>query len=173
METIIVNEDNLKDDEITEIVQRVKVIIINSNKEILLGYSHNDYQFPGGYVEEGESFEETINREVEEETGIVLDVKKLEPFACNIGYYKDYPEKGNNRKNEIYYYEVFSDAKPNLNNTNYTEAEKEGNFELRYIPIADVRRTLEENTKQYGDRKCIAKEMLELFDIYEKLKNVI
>lgn len=54
MKNIITNQYNLTDYEITEIVRRVKILIINSNDEILLGYSHNNYQFPGGHVEDGE-----------------------------------------------------------------------------------------------------------------------
>ncbi len=54
MEQIIVNKDCIQEKEITEIVKRVKAIIINSKNEILLGYSHNDYQFLGGDVENGD-----------------------------------------------------------------------------------------------------------------------
>ena len=51
MKEIIRNESNLKEIDVTEVVKRVKLLIINSNNEILLGYSHSDYQFPGGHVE--------------------------------------------------------------------------------------------------------------------------
>lgn len=54
MEQIIVNKDCIQEKEITEIVKRVKAIIINSKNEILLGYSHDDYQFLGGDVENGD-----------------------------------------------------------------------------------------------------------------------
>ena len=52
MKEIITNKYNLKEEDLTEIVKRVKVLLINSNSEILLGYSHNEYQFPGGHVED-------------------------------------------------------------------------------------------------------------------------
>lgn len=55
MKQIITNKYNLKDSDMTEIVKRVKILIINSKNEILLAYSHNDYQFPGGHVEENET----------------------------------------------------------------------------------------------------------------------
>lgn len=75
MKRFITNVDNLKDSDITEVVKRVKVLLINSKNEILLGYSHNMYQFPGGHVEKGEPLTNTVNREVLEETGIELDLK--------------------------------------------------------------------------------------------------
>lgn len=89
MKAIITNDFNLKEEDVTEVVKRVKILLINSKNEILLGYSRNEYQCPGGHVEKGESLVDTINREVQEETGIELNVKKAEPFACNIGYYKE------------------------------------------------------------------------------------
>lgn len=167
MKELITNKYNLKEEEMTEVVKRVKILIINSNNEILLGYSHNDYQFPGGHVEENEELIETVNREIKEETGIELNLNYIEPFARKSGYYKDWPEEGKNRKIEIYYYEVKTDEKPNLNNTSYTEHEKEGNFELRYIPLSKVEEELEKNINEYGDKKGIGKEMLELFKAYK------
>ena len=106
MEKIITNDYNLKEEDMTELVMRVKILLINSKNEILLGYSHNEYQCPGGHVEEGESLISAINREIQEETGIELNIKEAEPFACSIGYYKDWPAVGKNRKTEIYYYEI-------------------------------------------------------------------
>ncbi len=53
MKKIVVNNEyNLTDADMTEVVQRVKGLLINSKNEILLGYSHHEYQFPGGHVEE-------------------------------------------------------------------------------------------------------------------------
>lgn len=167
MKEIITNKYNLKEEDLTEIVKRVKVLLINSNSEILLGYSHNEYQFPGGHVEDKEELITAVNRELLEETGINLNVKDIEPFIKMSGYYKDWPELGKNRKIEIYYYEIKTDEKPNLNNTNYTEEEKKGNFKLTYIPLSKVEEELTKNVNEYGDKKGIAKEMLEIFKIYK------
>ena len=83
MKQIITNKYNLTDSDMTEIVKRVKILIINSKNEILLAYSHNDYQFPGGHVEENETLIQAINREVLEETGIELKSYKL---RCIVTY---------------------------------------------------------------------------------------
>lgn len=171
MKQIITNKYSLADSDMTEVVKRVKVLLVNSNKEVLLGYSHNDYQFPGGHVEKNETLIQTVNREVLEETGIRLRVTELEPFACAIGYYKDWPAEGKNRKIEIYYYEVKTDEKPNLKNTKYTENEKNGNFELRYISLTEVENVLKTNVEKYGDKRGIAREMIDLFAIYKESIN--
>ena len=171
MEKIIFNVDNLKEEDMTEVVKRVKIFLINSKNEILLGYSHHDYQCPGGHVEENEDFINAINREVKEETGMELHIKEAEPFACAIGYYKDWPSEGKNRKIEIYYYEIKTDEKPNLNNTKYTKSEKAGKFELRYIPIEDVENEFIKNSKINGDKHGITKEMLKVFKVYKDLEH--
>lgn len=170
MKEIITNKYNLKEKDMTEIVKIIKVFIINSNNEVLLRYSHNDYQFSGGHVEDGETLIQTVNREIMEETGMELGIETLEPFACALGYYKDWPTEGKNRKIETHYYEVETDEKPNLENTNYTEDEKDGNFELRYIAFDNIEGELKSNAKKYGDSKGIAREMLELFELYKNNK---
>lgn len=167
MKEIITNKNNLTEADITEVVKRVKILAINSKKEILLGYSHNEYMFPGGHVEDGESLLQTVKREMLEETGIDLEVENIEPFAMSLGYYKDWPAEGKNRKIEIYYYEIKMDEKPNLNKTSYTENEKNGGFELRYIPLNEVEDELRKNAEEFGDKHGIAREMLELFEIYK------
>lgn len=167
MKEIVTNKYNLTEEDMTEVVKRVKILLVNSNDEILLGYSHHNYQFPGGHVEENEELIDTVNREILEETGMDLKLKDLEPFARNLGYYKYWPEEGKNRKIEIYYYEVKTDEKPNLDNTSYTESEKDGGFELRYIPLSNVEEELKKNAEEYGDKKGIAREMLELFSLYK------
>lgn len=170
MKQIITNKYNLADSDMTEIIKRVKVLLINSNDDVLLGYSHNNYQFPGGHVEENETLVQAVNREVLEETGMELNATDIERFACAVGYYKDWPSEGKNRKIEIYYYEVKTDEQSNLENTKYTENEKDGNFELRYIPLGKVENILKENAEEYGDKKGIAREMIELFEFYKSTK---
>lgn len=167
MKKFINNTNNLKETDINEVVRRVKVLLINSKNELLLGYSHNEYQFPGGHVEEKETLVDAVNREIEEEIGVNINATNIEPFACSIGYWKDWPEVGKNRKTEVYYYEIFSDIKPNLNNVSYTDHEKDGKFRLEHVPLDKIEIVLDDNIKKYEDKHGIAREMKELLKYYK------
>lgn len=64
------------------------VAVIEKDGKILLGQKEKDrgpypntWLIPGGGVEEGESFEEAIRREIKEETG--LEVSNLEKIGIN------------------------------------------------------------------------------------------
>lgn len=72
MKEVIYNYDNLKENEVDEVVIRCKGVIVNDDNEIMLGFSHNTYQFPGGHLEDGETLLDCLKREIKEETGIKL-----------------------------------------------------------------------------------------------------
>ncbi len=167
MREIIHNKDNIKDEDVTEVVTRVKALIVNSKNEILLGYSYHEYQFPGGHVEDKERLISAVNRELLEETGMKMDLN-IRPFDKLVNYYKNYPKKGQNRKNEIYYYEIKSNRKINLNRTDYTEEEKDGDFVLEYVPLDEVEKVLVNNAKKYGDINGISDEMIEILKVYKE-----
>lgn len=50
----------------------VRGIILDGSKVFILKNNKGDYKFPGGGVEVGESMSEALKREVEEETGFLL-----------------------------------------------------------------------------------------------------
>ena len=166
MEKRIIDEYNIKGEKIQETETRVKSILVNDKNEVLLGYAKNVYQFIGGHVEEKESLIETIKREIEEETGIKLNVnEKQRPVYYYAKYMKN--EENQNKKMEIYYYIMKCNKKINYNNTNYTLEEKENNFELRYIPIPKLKQEIIENCEKYENARRVGAEMLEVIDAIE------
>ena len=169
MKTIIYNKENVTDEEVTRRVIRVKALLINSNNELLLGYSHDTYQFIGGHIEEGEDMIEGLKREVEEESGILLKDEKINPFFLRKKYLRNYPNESDISCYEYYYYTINTDRLPNLGNVNYTEAEKVGKFELRYIPLDQLEEEFEENKKVSERTAIVQEENLEAIKIYKNL----
>lgn len=133
MKEIIYNYDFLTDNDITRCTKRAKMIIENSKNEILVVYSHKNYFLVGGHVEDNESFEECIAREIKEETGIDIPYEKREPFLSIKYFDKNYPNVGENTKCINNYYFIKYDLVPNLDNINLTDDEKDGGFRLEYI----------------------------------------
>lgn len=101
MKIVVHNDDNLKENDINERIYRARGVIINSRDEILLGYCKGTYQFLSGYLEEEETIEECLKREVQEETGLVINSNNLKPFYAIKYYSKDWPEVGINIQNLI------------------------------------------------------------------------
>ncbi len=160
MKEIIYNYDYLKDEDITETVIRMKALIIN-NKNIILGNENNIYQFPGGHLEDSETFEECLKREVLEETGIEIDNNEIKrPFMKVTYLNKDWPEIGKNRKAEIYYYLIETIKNPDMSKVNYTEHEKQGNFKIESIPLNESIKIIEVNIPKNEKNKVIAPDMI-------------
>lgn len=68
-------------------------IILNQNKIVTLeNKSNNKMWFPGGGVEIGEKLEEGLKREIQEETGINVKIKRLLFFRENFFYYQPLDE---------------------------------------------------------------------------------
>ena len=170
MKEVIYNYDNLKDEDIDETVIRIKGLLINSNNEIMLGYSHKTYQFPGGHLEEGETKEEGLLREIKEETGIELKDIVLKPFEKITHYSKNYRETGKNRQNIIYYYIIKTDAKEDMDNTSFDEWEKEGNYVVKTIPLDQVEQVLIDSIKDNPINEVIVEEMLDVLKEYKKIR---
>ena len=159
MKTIIYNYDKIKEETITDKVVRVKALIINSKNEILLGEAFDTIQFPGGHLEENESVQEGLTREVREETGIILK-DNYEPFFAIKYYMKDFPVIGNNRSIEIYYFYISTDEMYNLNNIYLDDQERTGDFKLFYVPLKKFRKVLYKNIDLIEINRIITSEML-------------
>lgn len=157
------NSNNLSIDLIDEIIIRVKALIINSKKEIILGYCNKTYQFPGGHLEEGESLEQALIREIKEETGISFSCVTT-PFLKVTHRTLNYHNTGRNCQNEIYYYLIKSDEEPDINNNNLDKYEIEGAYEIKKIPLKDFEKTLQASIYDNPQNQIISMEMLEAYN---------
>lgn len=169
MKEIVYNPDNLKDEDMDELVVRTKGLLINSKNEITLGYAHKTYQFPGGHLEEGETLEECLIREIKEETGIELKDYSLTPFLKTIYYTENYKGSGKNRKNEIYFYVVNTDEVVNIDNSSLDDWEREGNYIAKTMPIEEAEKIIISTVKDNPINEVIVYEMLEALKEYKNL----
>ena len=166
MKEIIYNYDYLKESDITEVVIRMKALIIN-NDNIILGNESSILQFPGGHLENNETFEECLKREIMEETGIEITDNEIErPFMKVTYLNKNWPEMGKNRKSEIYYYLIKTNKEPDVTKVNYTEHEKQGNFKIDKIPLNSAIEIIRKNIPNNEKNKVIAPDMIMAIEEY-------
>ena len=166
MKEIIYNYDNLEEKDITETVVRTKALIINNN-QLLLGNENQIYQFPGGHLEENETLEDCLKREVREETGIEIEDREINsPFMKVTFLNKDWPSEGKNRKAEIYYFVIQTDKSPNLDKVQYTKHEQEGNFKIESIPLTSAIEVIQNNIPNNEKNKVIAPDMIQAIEEY-------
>ena len=173
MEIQIKNLDNLKDTEIHDFVTRVKIFLVNNN-EIIIANCNGCYQLPGGHAEEGEDLISTVKREIEEETGISLNLEEITPPFFEVRKYtKNHDRNGRNKLSKIVYYLVYTNKKPDLNKIHLTEHEKENNFKIDLIPLNNFESTLQNiiNNSNVEVNKIIAAETLFAFKELEKFLN--
>lgn len=172
VKTIIYNKNNLKNSDMTEFAIRTKGLLINDKNEILLGRENNILQFPGGHLEENETFDECLKREILEETGIILDDNEFDKYFFKIIYKnKDYPSLGKNRMCEIYYYVINTNKLPDITKINLTEAEKNNNFEVVYYKLDEVISVLLDNLDKDERNYAITPDMILVIKDYLKKAN--
>lgn len=168
MQRVFINEDNLEKKDLDYEVIRVKGIIVNGNDEVLLAHNNNTFQLVGGHLEEREDMEEALLREVKEETGI--EIKDINgPFMLVEAYYKNYFNSYKNVHSKVYYYKLFSDDLPNLDETNYDILERQTDFELFYVPIKKLLLFLDESLKKGKMDKNIYNEMMFALKEYDRV----
>lgn len=170
MKEIIYNNDNLELSDVTSISVRIKVLLINNGK-LLIGNEEGCYMFIGGHKEDNEELIDTLKREVQEETGIKLDNEIInEPFLKIMYLNKDYPEIGENRESDIYYYAVKTHKLPDLENVNYTENELKKHFELINIDLDNAIKIIKENIPNHKKNEVISRDMIIALEEYERIK---
>lgn len=172
MEEITFNEDNIKTAEIDEVVVRTKALIINNQNEILLGLSNNTFQFPGGHLEENETLEDCIIREVKEETGMDISNYSLTPFLKISYFHKNYNHTHKNRRNDLYYFLINCDLKYDLNQTSYDELEIANHYKIKIISLDEIDDILKSYLDKNPINKYVTKEMLMALNEYRQLIKV-
>ena len=167
MKRVIINNDNLDTTKIDETVIRVKALMKNDKEEMLIVHNNYTYQFPGGHWKEYESLEESLSREIKEETGITLKIE-LGPFMVIEEYYSNYLDTGKTRCNKIYYYIVHNEEGPKIEEMSLSELERTTDFNLFYIPVKNMNQFLEQCIENHSIERVIGEEMLAVMQEYQE-----
>lgn len=167
IEIVKYNDDDLKDNEIDEVVTRVRAFIISSKNNMIVGYDEEGYQLLGGYIGAGEDIMQGLVNIIYNNSGILLDAKDtIEPFYEIRYYNKDYKGSGNNRLSDLIYFCVKTDKLPNFKKLKLTDKELS-----EKMPLEVIRRSaFGKEIKDYIDNetnpvnKIKAKELLMAFE---------
>ncbi len=173
MKELIINKDELNDNDVQEVVTRVKAIMLNENHEMLLAYCDCDYQFPGGHLKDNEDVYSGLIREIKEETGIESKKEDYYPFMIIKHYEKNYFRTNNNRLNIMIYFIYKNIANINIKETNISDYERKNDFKLCYVNLDDVEDLLIDHTKNFPRFKNLAYEMLPVLDEYKHYYDLV
>ena len=171
MKVETINLHNLTMSDIQKQQHRVKIILLNSKNEILLCRRNGVYNFIGGHIEKGEGTLECAQREVREETGMMVKLRDFElPFYKLQCYEKNYYNLGLNYYTTIQFLVGNTDEQIDLNKRQLDENELKQVFTLEYIPYKQLREILEENRiiAKKENREFIINEMLHVLEQYDE-----
>ncbi len=169
MKRIVINNDNLDILNIDETVIRVKALMTNNKGELLIVHNNHTYQFPGGHWKKTESLEETLRREIKEETGITVKIE-TGPFMVIEEYYDNYLSTGKTRCNKMYYYIVPTNDRPDIKEMSLSGIERETDFKLFYVSVNDMEQFIKESMESHQIENIIGEEMLSVMDEYENYR---
>jgi len=171
MKEIILNKARLKDDELTDVIEKARIVLRNDNDEIVFARFGRVYMLPGGKIELGETPVDTVKRELMEETTINILLDDTEPFAVVYNYLRDYElEDGTlvNRLVKTYYFTGFT-SDDTIEYFILTQNEKEDNLRGFFIELEDGIELLQDYNKENPKATYLALETLKVLEEYKNL----
>ena len=171
MKNIVINENNLRDEDIQKIGNKVRAILLSDDK-ILVSHYGGVVLLPGGSIDKDETESEAIIRELKEETGVVYDINSLKELLLLEYYQPNYPTRRDEVINRLirtkFYLAQYKGI--NLESINRTENEVKDSFHLELIKVDEFIESvnvLSDNPrKKYFDR-----ENQEVVKVLKKIKN--
>ena len=124
----------------------VGLLVFNNENKVLmqLRTDYNAWDFPGGAMELGESFEEVAKRELKEETNLEIDELKLFTVLSGKDTYREYPNG-----DKIYDITAIFIVKKYHNNLKINDDESK---KLDWFKIDELPENMPEYTKKYLKR---------------------
>lgn len=160
MKDIILNDFNLKEEEVNKTIYKARVVLLEDDKLLVATY-RDIILLPGGKLDKNENEDEAVIREIKEETGTNYNINELKKEILLTHYQRDYQSssgKITNRKVITYYY-VAKYKGIDLNNIKRTDKEIKGHFNVYLISIDELKKLLfndiKIDRKAYYDRELL------------------
>lgn len=156
MNTIIINDSKLDDNVVNRFGNKVRAILMKDDKVLV---SHYGVLLPGGSIDDGETPDEAIIRELREEIGMNYNINELKTFLILKYYQPNYPTRDKEIINRMITTQYFLGQYNgiNLDKINRTEKEIKDNFYLQLIAVDELIQILNKTTdnlrKEYFDRE--------------------
>ena len=153
-----------------EIKMKSRAIITDNEGKILIGNYGGVYLLPGGSIDAGENPNDTILRELREETG--LDFQQLKSFAKIRYFQNSYPTREGRTIDRllITYYYIGIEKDAIKHDIKLTEKEIKDGFELKYYSVEEIGRMLEQNQTENPRNQYFNKEIKTIMEHYRREK---
>ena len=130
-ELLRIDANNYTDDMTVFEKNAVRAIIIRHGKLAVQESNSGYYKILGGGVDEGETYEDALAREVREESGLVIIPKSIKEIGSVTEIRQDLYDKTTKYICHSFFY--FCDAKEKLTKTCLTESEIREGFSLSWV----------------------------------------
>lgn len=167
---IVLNEHNLKLEDIKYKLYKSRAILVNDNDEIIICNYNGVYLLPGGSLEKDETPLGGLIRELKEEIGVSYSESELSFLTCLKYYQKDYPrieKDSTNRYVETNYF-VGKFKGYNLDNIKLTENEKNSNFKIELVSLDKIQELLNNINSDNPRIPFFNKELNTILNYYNK-----
>lgn len=165
---LILNDENLQLDEINEFNSKVRAILIDSENKVLVANYGGVFLFPGGSIDDGENIDESIIRELQEETGTDYETGDF-TFLTQLDFFqKNYVKRDGMKVNRLIrtYYFIASYKPVKLRLQKLTEKEKKDDFKLAVVPLCELKKLVLKNKNSNPRNFYFQREMIEVIDLF-------
>lgn len=172
MKEIVLNKTRLKEDELTETLEKARIVLRNSDGEIVMTRFNRVYFLPGGKIEPGETPVDTVKRELMEETNINILLDDIEPFVVVKNYLRDYELKDGSIVNRLlitYYFTGFT-TDEHIEYFNLTKEEKEDSLRGFFIEMEEAEELISDYNKEDPKATYLALETKAVLEEYNNLE---